>query len=127
MLSRLARFVTSHSRQVLLLALLIVLAAAAYGSSAVSHLSSGGFTDSSSPSTKADALLSERFHQGDPNLVFLLQSPSGVNSPAARSVGTRPGRPTWLAKPTSRESLRTGRSRRPPGPGSSARTGFPAW
>ena len=89
MLSRFARFVTSHSRQVLLLALLIVLAAAAYGSSAVSHLSSGGFTDSSSPSTKADALLSERFHQGDPNLVFLLQSPSGVNSPAARSVGTR--------------------------------------
>ena len=89
MLSRLARFVTSHSRQVLLLAFLIVLAAAAYGSSAVSHLSSGGFTDSSSPSTKADALLSERFHQGDPNLVFLLQSPSGVNSAAARSVGTR--------------------------------------
>jgi putative drug exporter of the RND superfamily len=88
MLSRLARFVTSHSRQVLLVALLIVLAAAAYGSSAVSHLSSGGFTDSSSPSTRADAILLDRFHQGDPNLVFLLQSPSGVNSPAARSVGT---------------------------------------
>jgi putative drug exporter of the RND superfamily len=88
MLSRLARFVTSHSRQVLLLALFIVLAAGAYGSSAVSHLSSGGFTDASSPSTKADALLSGRFHQGDPNLVFLLQSPSGVNSAAARNVGT---------------------------------------
>ena len=118
MLSRLARFVTSHSRQVLLLALLIVLAAAAYGSSAVSHLSSGGFTDSSSPSTKADALLSERFHQGDPNLVFLLQSPSGVNS-AGRLGPWGPGwRPTWLASPTSRESLRTGRSHRRPGPGS---------
>ena len=88
MLNRLARFVTSHSRQVLFLALFIVLAGGAYGSSAVSHLSSGGFTDSSSPSTKADALLSQRFHQGDPNLVFLLQSPSGVNSPAARTVGT---------------------------------------
>ena len=88
MLNRLARFVTSHSRQVLLLALFIVLAAGAYGSSAVSHLSSGGFTDPSSPSTKADALLSKRFHQGDPNLVFLLQSPSGVSSAAARSVGT---------------------------------------
>ena len=88
MLNRLARFVTSHSRQVLLLALFIVLAAGAYGSSAVSHLSSGGFTDSSSPSTRADALLSERFHQGDPNLVFLLQTHSGVNSPTARTVGT---------------------------------------
>ena len=88
MLTRLARVATAHSRQVLLVALLIVLAAAAYGSSAVSHLSSGGFTDPSSPSTKADALLSQRFHQGDPNLVFLVQSPTGVNSPAARSVGT---------------------------------------
>ncbi len=88
MLNRLARFVASHSRQVLLLALFIVLAAGAYGSSAVSHLSSGGFTDPSSPSTKADALLSQRFHQGDPNLVFLLQSPSGVRSAGARSVGT---------------------------------------
>ncbi len=88
MLTRLARVATAHSRQVLLVALLIVLAAAAYGSSAVSHLSSGGFTDPSSPSTRADALLSQRFHQGDPNLVFLVQSPTGVNSPAARSVGT---------------------------------------
>ncbi len=88
MLNKLARFVTSHSRQVLLLAFLIVLAAGAYGSSAVSHLSSGGFTDPSSPSTKADALLSQRFHQGDPNLVFLVQSPSGVSTAAARSVGT---------------------------------------
>ena len=73
MLGRLARFATAHARQVLLLTLFIVLAAGAYGSSAVSHLSSGGFTDSSSPSTKADALLSSRFHQGDPNLVFLLE------------------------------------------------------
>ena len=88
MLSRLARFVTSHSRQVLLLVLLVVLGAAAYGGSAVSHLSSGGFTDSSSPSTRADALLAGKFHQGDPNLVFLLQSAAGVNSPAARTVGT---------------------------------------
>ena len=87
MLGRLARITTAHARQVLLLTLFIVLAASAYGSSAVSHLSSGGFTDSSSPSTKADALLSSRFHQGDPNLVFLLGSPAGANSPAARSVG----------------------------------------
>jgi len=87
MLSRLARFATVHSRLVLLAGLLIVLAAGAYGSSAVSHLSSGGFTDSSSPSTRADALLSKRFHQGDPNLVFLLQSSAGVDSPAARAVG----------------------------------------
>ncbi len=92
MLTRLARFSTAHARQVLVLALFVVLAAGAYGSSAVSHLSSGGFTDSSSPSTKADALLSSRFHQGDPNLVFLLGYPAGVNRPAARSVGlTWPG------------------------------------
>lgn len=87
MLSRLARFATTHAKKVFALTLLLVLAAAAYGSSAAAHLSSGGFTDASSPSTKADALLAQRFHQGDPNLVFLLQTPAGVNSPAARSVG----------------------------------------
>jgi RND superfamily putative drug exporter len=89
MLGRMARFATAHARQVLLVTLFVVLAAALYGSSAVSHLSSGGFTDSSSPSTKADALLSSRFHQGDPNLVFLVQAPSGANSPTARAVGLR--------------------------------------
>src|ERR1700722_11715914 len=87
MLGRMAQFVTKRSRQVLLVALFVVLAAGAYGSSAQSHLSSGGFTDSSSPSTRADALLSQRFHQGDPNLVFLLEAPAGAKSPAARSVG----------------------------------------
>jgi RND superfamily putative drug exporter len=87
MLGRMAQLATKYSRQVLLVALFVVLAAGAYGSSAVSHLSAGGFTDASSPSTRADALLSQRFHQGDANLVFLLEAPAGADSPVARSVG----------------------------------------
>ena len=89
MLSRFVRLSTGHARGVLLLTLLIVLAAGAYGSSAVSHLSSGGFTNSSSPSTRADAVLASRFHEGAPNLVFLLHSRAGVDSTGARSVGVR--------------------------------------
>jgi RND superfamily putative drug exporter len=87
MLGRLARLTTTHRKSVLLGTLVIVLAAGAYGSSAIVHLSSGGFTDATSPSTKADALLTRQFHQGDPNIVFLLQAAAGINSPAARSVG----------------------------------------
>jgi len=87
MLARLARYVTAHARHVLLVTLLLVLAAAAYGSSAASHLSSGGFTDSTSPSTRADNLLSGRFHQGDPNLIFLVEAPGGANDQAAREAG----------------------------------------
>ena len=87
MLKRLARFTTTHQKLVLLGTLIAVLVAGAFGSSAMAHLSSGGFTDATSPSTKADALLARQFQQGDPNIVFLLQAPTGINSPAARSVG----------------------------------------
>jgi RND superfamily putative drug exporter len=88
MLISVARAVTSRAR----LVLVVVLGAGAYGASAISKLSSGGFTDASSPSTKADALLSERFHQGDANLVFLVEAPSGraaagVTSGPVASVG----------------------------------------
>lgn len=89
MLSALARMATTRARLMLVLALLIVLGAGAYGSSATSRLSSGGFTDPSSPSTKADAILTQRFHQGDPNLVFLVEGPAGAGAARgpARSVG----------------------------------------
>ncbi|HTW09610.1 MAG TPA: MMPL family transporter [Acidimicrobiales bacterium] len=88
MLVKLAQVATRRHRLVLALALFIVLAAGAFGGSAVSKLSSGGFTDASSPSTRADAVLATRFHQGDPNLVFLVSGQGGVNSPAVRAVGT---------------------------------------
>jgi RND superfamily putative drug exporter len=80
---------TTRARLVLVLALLIVLGAGAYGSSAASRLSSGGFTDPSSPSTKADGILTQRFHQGDPNLAFLVEGPAGAGAARgpARSVG----------------------------------------
>ncbi|MGO9660718.1 MAG: MMPL family transporter [Acidimicrobiales bacterium] len=87
MLNAVGRVATARARLVLVATLLVVLAAGAFGASAVSHLSSGGFTDASSPSTKADALLSSQFHQGQANLVFLVHSPAGVNGPAARTVG----------------------------------------
>src|SRR5579875_2937913 len=80
MLLVVARSASSRPKLVVLLALIVVLGAGAYGSSALSKLSSGGFTDPSSPSTKADALLATRFHQGDANLVFLVEAPTAARA-----------------------------------------------
>src|SRR5579875_1384141 len=80
MLFVVARSASSRPKLVVLLALIVVLGAGAYGSSALSKLSSGGFTDPSSPSTKADALLATRFHQGDANLVFLVEAPTAARA-----------------------------------------------
>ncbi len=99
MLDRLARFATAHARQVLLVALFVVIAAGVYGSSAVSRLSTGGFTDSSSPSTRADFLLCQRFHHGDPNLVFLVEAPAGADSSGADRPGSA-WSASWLVNPT---------------------------
>jgi RND superfamily putative drug exporter len=71
----------------LVVAALLLVAAGIFGGSAMKHLSSGGFSDPSSPSSQADALLASRFHAGTPNLVFVVESRSGVDSAAARSVG----------------------------------------
>ena len=117
MLKAVGRFATRRARPVLVATLFVLLAAGAFGASAVPHLSSGGFTDPSSPSTKADALLASQFHQGEANLVFLVGAPGGVNGPAARSVGTALARDLaahpyvsgvssyWSAPPVARAAL----------------------
>jgi RND superfamily putative drug exporter len=116
MLSVLARSVSSRAKLVLLLALVVVLAAGAYGASAFSKLSSGGFTDSSSPSTKADALLAARFHQGDANLIFLVETPAGRHkgganaAPAGRAAGTGAASPPVARRPAAAVGLALARS-----------------
>ena len=87
MLTRLADLGIRAPRRVLGVAALFFVLAAAYGISAAGHLSSGGFTDPSAPSTKAAALLQQQFHTGDPNLVLEVTAPDSVNSAAARNEG----------------------------------------
>ncbi|HEY2272776.1 MAG TPA: MMPL family transporter [Jatrophihabitantaceae bacterium] len=87
MLTRLADLGIRAPRRVLGLAGLLLVLAAVYGISAAAHLSSGGFSDPSSPSSQASDLLSKTFRAGAPNLLLEVTSPHGATSSAARAEG----------------------------------------
>jgi RND superfamily putative drug exporter len=87
MLTRLADLGIRRPRRVLAVAGLFFLLAALYGFGAAGHLSSGGFRDPSSASSRADDLMQSRFHAGQTNLVLEVTSAAGVDSPAARAAG----------------------------------------
>jgi RND superfamily putative drug exporter len=87
MLTRLANLGIRHPRRILLVAGLLFVLAALYGISAASHLSSGGFRDPNSGSSKADTLMQQRFHAGGTNLVLEINAPAGARSAAARTAG----------------------------------------
>jgi RND superfamily putative drug exporter len=87
-LGRFAAAVVRHRRAVLASAVIALIAAFAYGGKVATRLNSGGFTDPSSASARADALLHEQFHTGRPNLVLLVTARSGtVNTPAVAKAG----------------------------------------
>ena len=71
MLDRLARLAVTRPTTVVVAALVLLIAAAVYGSHVADRLDGGGFLSSSSESTRAADLLSQRFHAGKPNLVIL--------------------------------------------------------
>ena len=87
MLPRLADLGLRAPRRVLLFAGLLIVLAGAFGASAAAHLSSGGFQNPGSSSTRAADLLASRFDAGDVNLVLEVTSPAGADSAAARARG----------------------------------------
>lgn len=87
MLSRLAQLSVAAPRRVIGVTVLFMIAAALFGIPAANNLSGGGFLDPDSESAQANALLAERFEQGDMELVLLLTSPGGVKSGPAQLVG----------------------------------------
>jgi RND superfamily putative drug exporter len=87
-LGRLAAIVVRHRRAVLAGAVIAVIATFVYGGKVATRLNSGGFTDPSSASARADALLDHQFHAGRPNLVLVVTARSGtVNTPAVAAAG----------------------------------------
>ena len=52
------------------------------------NLSAGGLRDPTSESSQATTLLSDKFDQGDMAMIVTVTSNDGVESPAARAVGT---------------------------------------
>jgi RND superfamily putative drug exporter len=90
MFERIARFSVRRRRLVLVATALVVAVAAVVGGGVFGKLRTGGFDDPSSESSRAQAILEQRFHQGVPNVVLVAQATSGtVDSSAARAAGTQ--------------------------------------
>lgn len=87
MLTSLTRRVVAARRPVLLGALLFLVLAGAFGGTVADKLSSGGFDDPDSPSVAAARLLEEEFDAGSANVLLLVDTPDGVDEPAAQDAG----------------------------------------
>ncbi|WNG80767.1 MMPL family transporter [Mycobacterium sp. ITM-2016-00316] len=88
MLNRIAQLAMAAPRRVLAVTVLVMVAAAIFGIPVAKTLSAGGFQDPTSQSSQATALLTEKFDQGDMQLLITVTSAEGVDSPAATAVGT---------------------------------------
>ncbi|MGE0218606.1 MMPL family transporter [Mycolicibacterium sp.] len=88
MLQRIATLALAAPRRILVAAVLVMVACGVFGIPVANHLSAGGFQDPTSQSAQATQLLVDKFGQGDMDLVLSVTSENGVDSPAARAVGT---------------------------------------
>ncbi|MCZ0984899.1 hypothetical protein O1M54_02755 [Streptomyces diastatochromogenes] len=85
----LGRAAARHRRAVIVLTLLFAAASAVVGHGVTGHLVTGGWAPAGASSLRADALLTEQFHGGVPDLALLARTSSGsVDSPpSARTAG----------------------------------------
>ena len=88
MLRRIALLAIAAPRRILAIAALIMVAAAVFGIPVAKSLSAGGFQDPTSESAQATKLLTDKFHQGDMQLLFTVTAPDGVKSSDATAVAT---------------------------------------
>jgi putative drug exporter of the RND superfamily len=86
-LAGIARLAIAAPRRIIAVALLIMAATAVFGIPVTKSLSAGGFQDPSSQSAKATKMLSEKFGQGDMQLVISVTAPDGAQSPQVRAAG----------------------------------------
>jgi RND superfamily putative drug exporter len=75
-------------RRVIAAALLVMVIAAIFGIPVADSLSAGGHRDPGSESSQASALVSDRFDQGDMTMIVTVRSDGGLESAAARAIGT---------------------------------------
>jgi uncharacterized membrane protein YdfJ with MMPL/SSD domain len=73
-------------RRILIAAALIMVAAAAFGIPVAKSLSAGGFQDPSAESSQATRLLTDKFDQGDMQMLVTVTAPDGATSPGATAV-----------------------------------------
>ena len=82
MFDRLARVTTRWPKTIIVVAMLFVGLSLLYGVKVTQGLQTGGQTNPNSQSAQAEALLKQKFTAGQPNLVLLVSSPTGVDDPA---------------------------------------------
>ena len=88
MLQGIARLAIDAPRRIIAVALLVMVGTALFGIPVVKSLSAGGLQDPNSESSQAANILSEKFHQGDMEMLITVTADGGVHSPAAQAVGT---------------------------------------
>ena len=88
LLNQIARLAITSPRRVIVVAALLTLALAIFGIPVANSLSASGFQDPTSESARASQLLTDKFGQGDTQLLVTVSTPGGVDSPAARAAGT---------------------------------------
>src|SRR5258707_8058423 len=89
LLHRIARLAIVAPRRTLAVAALLLVAAGIFGIPVAKSLSAGGFQDPTSESARAATILTDKFGQGDMQLLFIVSAPDGVAGAAARAVGTK--------------------------------------
>jgi RND superfamily putative drug exporter len=90
-LQRVAHLAIEAPKRTLAIAALVMVATGIFGIPVAQNLSAGGFQDPTSESARAATILTDKFGQGDVQLLFVVGDRSaadGVASPAARAVGT---------------------------------------
>ncbi|MEZ0339161.1 MMPL family transporter [Mycobacterium sp. pV006] len=99
MLQRATAWATAAPRRLAAIAVLVMIAAAAFGVPAAGSLSAGGFQDPDAESTVAGRTLTEALGRNDVPLIFTVTHPAGVESarPAGEAVVARAQRDPHVA------------------------------
>jgi uncharacterized membrane protein YdfJ with MMPL/SSD domain len=87
LLQRIAYLAISAPRRIIAAALLVAVAAAIFGIPVAKSLSASGFQDPTSESSKASQLLTDKFGQGDVQMLITVTGPGDVLGGPARAVG----------------------------------------
>ena len=87
-LQGIARLAIAAPRRIITLTVLVMIATAIVGIPVMKSLSAAGFQDPTAESAHATQMLSDKFDQGDMKMIIAVTSNDGVNSSAARAVGT---------------------------------------
>src|ERR1700682_6721685 len=87
LLRRIAQLAITAPRRVIAVSVLLAVALGIFGVPVAKSLSASGFQDPTSESAEATQFLTEKFHQGDVQLLIVVAAPDGIDSAAARAAG----------------------------------------